>query len=115
MTTFTILLTLTHPDKRELSVPLDLSLDTEAVYVLLAASVVADAGIPVVDGWARNRADEDRLVPRDRSDVRRCSAHCPRSVQPRRRSGTPTSAPDCRSPLTARQDRSRSAGLLVGD
>jgi predicted aspartyl protease len=64
MSTFTISLTLTHPDRRELSVPLDLSVDTEAAYVLLSASVVADAGIPAVDEWAMNPADEDRLVYR---------------------------------------------------
>ena len=59
-----ISLTLTHPEQRELSVPLDLFVDTEAAYVLLPASVVADSGIPAVDEWPRNPTDEDRLVYR---------------------------------------------------
>jgi predicted aspartyl protease len=61
---FTISLTLTHPEQGELSVPLDLFVDTEAAYVLLPASVVTDSGIPAVDEWSRNLADEDRLVYR---------------------------------------------------
>ncbi len=64
MTTLTISLTLTHPEQGELSVPLDLFVDTAAAYVLLPASVVTDSGILAVDEWARKPADEDRLVYR---------------------------------------------------
>jgi predicted aspartyl protease len=64
MSTFTISLTLTHPETRDLSAPLDLFVDTNAAYVLLPASVVAESGVPAVDEWSRNPADEDRLVYR---------------------------------------------------
>src|SRR6266550_3945311 len=64
MGTVTMSFRLTHPEARELSVPLDLLVDTRAAYVLLSASVVAESGIPAVDEWPSNPAADDRLVYR---------------------------------------------------
>lgn len=64
MSTFTVPAILTHPERRERSVVLDLLVDTGATYTLLPAEVVTQLKLPTPYERAAVLASGERIVYR---------------------------------------------------
>ncbi len=62
MSAFTVHATLIHPDDRERSTPLDLLVDTGAIYTMLPAEVVTRLGLPTPEQRAVELATGQRDV-----------------------------------------------------